>query len=114
MSVTINPSLLNNEYLSSLSFIEETIRNVADKLQQKKMQIIKKKFTEKGFPHAFEDMEKRRFQRAMVEIDDNCEKWYADDGSYSGVLIVTFFKPDYQLTTDPNAEFKLVTEIKYA
>ena len=94
-----------------MTYIDEMMEKHLESLMKKKEQIIRDKFTEKGFSHLLENLETKRFKRILVENLDNCEKYYADDGSDNGVLIVTFLKENY--ITDINEQFMFKSEIKY-
>ena len=98
---------------SSPTYMQEIMNNVVRELQAKKEQVIKDKFAEKGFAHLLENIETRRFKKVVVEKYDNCEKWWADNGTNEGILIVTFLNPAPQFTNDIEREFKMTTEIKY-
>jgi len=94
-----------------MTHFDEMMEKHLESLMKKKEQIIRDKFTEKGFSHLLENLETKRFKRILVENLDNCEKYYADDGSDNGVLIVTFLKENY--ITDINEQFMFKSEIKY-
>lgn len=65
-------------------------RRISKDLQEKKEAIIKQKFKEKGFAHLLENLDSsKRFKRVVIEISPDCERWYADDGTDEGVLILT-------------------------
>jgi len=112
---TIELAAFGNTMLgdSSLTYMQEIMNNVVRELQAKKEQIIKDKFAEKGFAYLLENMEKRRFKKVIVEKWDDCEKWYADNGTDEGTLIVTFLNPTPQFTNNIEREFKMTMEIKY-
>lgn len=91
----------------------EITNHILRELQTKKEQVVKDKFSEKGFAHLLENIDKRRFKKVAIEHFEDCEKWYADDGTDEGVLIVTFLIPEPRFTNNINGEFKITTEIKY-
>jgi uncharacterized protein YegJ (DUF2314 family) len=95
------------------TYMREIANNVVRELQAKKEQVIKAKFAEKGFGHLLENIETRRFKKVVVERYDNCEEWWADNGTEEGILIVTFFNSPPQFTNNIGQEFKMTTEIKY-
>lgn len=98
---------------SSPTYMDEIMNKVVRELQAKKEQVIKDKFAEKGFAHLLENIEKRRFKKVVVEHWEDCEKWFADDGTDEGLLIVTFLNSEPLFTKNPDREFKMTTEIKY-
>src|SRR3990167_4760294 len=87
---------------SSPTYMQEIMNNVVRELQAKK-----------GFAHLLENIETRRFKKVVVEKYDDCEKWWADNGTDEGILIVTFLNPAPQFTNNIDREFKMTTEIKY-
>lgn len=95
------------------TYIEKFTNFFFRELEAKKEQVIKDKFAEKGFAHLLEDVEKRRFKRVVVEQFDDCEKWWADDGTEQGVLIVTFLNSAPQFSNNIDRDFKITAEIKY-
>lgn len=109
---------LKNLYINevpenSLDFHKLLIAKLADDLSKKKEEIIKQKFAEKGFSHLLDGLDKRRFKRIVVESNADCEKYYADNGTDDGVLIVTFFRQYNKFTKGDSGEFGIKAEIKY-
>lgn len=95
------------------TYIEQIQNTIRMDIQAKKDKIIKDKFAEKGFAHLLENLETKRFKRVLVEQSNECEKWYADNGTDEGVLIVTFLTPIPTLKDSPENEFTITAEIKY-
>ena len=95
------------------NIVASLVNNIAIELQRKKDQIIIAKFEEKGFSHLLATIENKRFKRILIERHPDCEKWFADNGTDEGVLIVTFLNPSQQLPDVFDKEFKIITEIEY-
>lgn len=102
-----------NHIEPEINYMQEKIKEISKQLQLKKEDIIKEKIKEKGFSHLLDDIDKKRFKKILVENYEDCEKWYADDGSNEGVLIVTFLKHTHETFSNDNREFGIKTELKY-
>ena len=71
-------------------YIEEIIKRVTEEMICKKNEIIAQRLTEKGYDPSILNPEGTRFKKLAVEMDGDFERWYADDGTPSGDLIITF------------------------
>lgn len=98
--------------ISSPTYMQQIMDNVIRELCLKKEQVIKDKFTEKGFANLLENLSKNRFERIRVERCCDREEWYADNGTDEGVLIVTFLNQT-QLTNGIDNALQMTAEIKY-
>lgn len=68
----------------------DLINKMTKEFKEKKDSIIKQKLEEKGLSHLLVDIKNQRFKRIAIEQCGNLEKWYADNGTNEGLLIVTF------------------------
>ena len=98
---------------NAYSFADEHSKFV-DKLikdyHRRKEEIIRKAYTDKGFLNLLEDDPTRRFKRMCMEEDDKKERYFADDGSMFGCLVLTIYKPD---TTKFGSQAVLEINFKY-
>jgi len=102
---------MNDIYYSIMADVTDRFKK---ELMAKKNDVIKSRFTEKGFGHLLIDIEGKRFKRVVVEQYPDCEKWYADNGTDEGILVITFLKPKEELVlSEDGTTIKLITEIKY-
>lgn len=95
------------------TYLEQITGILIAKIQANKEQIIKAKFAENGFAHLLENIENKRFKKVVCERSGIYEKWYADNGTDEGVLIVTFVDPDLQPINNLDREFRMEMGIKY-
>ena len=94
--------------------MESILTDFSHQIQAKKDKIVRDRFAEKGFAHLLENIEKSRFKRVVVESEGGFERWFADDGTENGVLIVTFFSSDVLITPiNLDDGFKITTQIHY-
>lgn len=98
---------------SSPTYMQEIMNKFIGELQVKKEAVIREKFAEKGFAHLLENSEAKRFKRVVIEKWDDCEKWYADNGTDEGVLIVTFKNVEPKFTNNFDEPMMMKTEIQY-
>jgi len=68
------------------------IGEVIDEINKKKDAVIMQRFVELGISTDIESEKRRRFKRFIVEHSDTEETYWYDDGSESGLRIVTFKK----------------------
>jgi hypothetical protein len=97
------------------SIMDSVIENHIAKLQNKKEAIINEFFINKGYGHLLENVESKRFKKVIVEKYPDREEWWADDGTDSGVLIITFLNPDVEMTANQVGNFstQVTTTFKY-
>jgi hypothetical protein len=98
---------------SSQTYMQEIMNKFIGELQAKKEAVIREKFAEKGFAHLLENLEAKRFKRVVIEQSGDCEKWYADNGTDEGVLIVTFKNIEPKFTNNFDEPRTIKTEIQY-
>lgn len=92
--------------------LNKLIQDQIEQLELKKEEIIKTKLEEKGFYSIVTDNPKRRFKKMMIENHPDCEKYFVDDGSINGHLLVTFYKPIFD-TSSINKGFNMNISLKY-
>lgn len=99
--------------VGDFTYMQEIMNEIIAELQAKKEAVIREKFAEKGFAHLLENLEAKRFKRVVIEKSSDCEKWYADNGTDEGVLIVTFKNIEPKFTNNFDEPRTIKTEIQY-
>jgi hypothetical protein len=91
------------------------IEKITRQLQQEKERVLRERFEKKGLGYLLENIETKRFKRVLVQIHEDCEKWYADIGNDEGELIVTFFynTPPKEARCPHDRECRIIIEISY-
>ncbi len=107
-SVEITCDFSNERDITCIKLTDTVFNNLNKLILEKKNLIIKQKFAEKGYGHLLEIRENKRFKRIAVEISDGYEKWYADDGTDDGLLIVTF--SELGVTYKENDDYSIIYE----
>jgi hypothetical protein len=69
--------------------MRETTEDLAKQIQQRKEAILKQRFEAEGYLHLLEGLDKQRFKRVLLEVSGDEERWFADNGTDEGVLVVT-------------------------
>lgn len=105
-------SIINPISEKEINLTHELTQKIAEILLCKKEQIIKQKLEEKGFSHLLNNIEGRRFKKIMIERSEDSEKYYVDNGTDEGLLIVTFTDIDCKFSND-FLENKIISELKY-
>ena len=77
------------------SLQEEMTRTLSTKIMEMKEAEVRKRLKALGMEYLFERAKERRFKRLHVEHDpfdfaQSVERWYVDDGTENGLLLVTF------------------------
>lgn len=93
-------------------FEDYIISNLSEQLNLKKEEIIKDKFNEIGLSHLLENLNNSRFKRVIIEVDGEFERWYADNGTIEGLLVITFINELPSVNFDDN-RIIMASEIKY-
>lgn len=101
-----------NALVDRNNLMNDITSNLLKDIHDRKEAIIKMKFKEKGFGYLLMDIEKKRFKRIIIEKHPDCEKYYADNGTDEGLLIVTFKNMDSTLSNDLNS-YKIESSIQY-
>ena len=99
--------------VGDFTYMQEIMNEIIAELQAKKEAVIREKFAEKGFAHLLENLEAKRFKRVVIEKSGDCEKWYADNGTDEGVLIVTFKNIEPKFTNNFDEPRTIKTKIQY-
>lgn len=106
---------------NELDFLSSKVAEMITELQEKKTNILKQKFVEKvGMSIKNESLKGLRFNKIMVEHGEGfysgvlCkhEKWYYNDGSKDGLLIVTFIGSPKPLMPN-DGSFSMGIELLY-
>lgn len=104
---------IEQSIVGGFTYMQEIMNKFIGELQAKKEAVIREKFAEKGFAHLLENLEAKRFKRVVIEQSGDCEKWYADNGTDEGVLIVTFKNIEPKFTNNFDEPRTIKTEIQY-
>jgi len=98
--------------MNNMDFINEITNSISAELQLKKDIVIRERFEFVGLSHLLDNLEAKRFKKVAVEIDGIYERWYADNGTEAGELVVTFVNELPKFTNDGGV-ISLKSEIKY-
>lgn len=91
---------------------QEIIRDVTTEINQKKDAIIMRRLEELGIKVDLKAEQRRRFKRFVVESNGQEETYWHNDGSETGLRIVTFKKAQSNFDLkEPNHIF--ITEVDY-
>lgn len=77
------------------SLQEELTRTLSTKIMDMKEAEVRKRLKALGMEHLLEGVKERRFKRLHIEQEpfdfaQSVERWYVDDGTDDGLLLVTF------------------------
>ncbi len=71
-------------------YVNELTSKLIQDLEIKKEEIITERLKQIGIEINYDEEKKRRFKSMVCEIHDNEQRWYYNDGSISGIRVVTF------------------------
>jgi hypothetical protein len=91
---------------------QKLIGEVIDEINKKKDAVIMQRFAELGIDIDIEAEKRRRFKRFVVEHSETEETYWYNDGSESGLRIITFKKwqPNYDMKNPNNT---ITCEVSY-
>jgi len=103
----INGIPLNIEEANKIA--DEAALNLKREIDNTKWKVIKERLKALKKLSLLKDLDKKRFKKIMLVHEGNKEVVYIDDGTYSGMRLVTFIKPEKHEIKD----FKLLYPLKY-
>jgi hypothetical protein len=114
MNISQKPQLHKHSVsLSNFFDIQQKlIGEVIDEINKKKDAVIMQRFAELGIEIDIEVEKRRRIKRFVVEHNETEETYWYNDGSESGLRIITFKKwqPNYDMKNPNNT---ITCEVSY-
>ena len=94
------------------NLIDNAIRKMSEDIARQKETIILQRLKSIGIEVDMKEEDKRRFNRFKLEVQDNKETLYYNDGSINGLRVITFVKTNIPFNLKDN-NFTLGYEENY-
>lgn len=110
----LTENILPKEYQNiDFSVMSKIMEDAIKKLALKKEEVIKERCTALGIEYDLDKEYKKRFKSFVIEMQGSKETLYYNDGSQSGIRVVTFELITDDSTSIANNKFEFQTKLKY-
>lgn len=100
--------LTNPKEIEVTGIVNETAELFVRQMQNKKEAVIRAKLKALNMLHILKDVNKKRFKPIVIEVTRDKEEVWINDGSYKGLLLVTFLNATEPELKDNELRSKLL------
>lgn len=98
------------EFYNTESPIQRILKESSDKINKYIERLVLQRIKERaGIDLDIVAESKRRFSRILIEQQEKETRYYWNDGTENGLLLITFYQKDPEFTED----FKMVASMNY-